>query len=198
MKKLNQSGFIGPLELLAVVFLVGLIGFTAWRVISIRSSVNDSLNNTDNSSESGTLNPIKVNEPKDEPKEVTIPEKEVPKETVAVAQEETKPKPKTEEPKKKINYIKFSSRSASQDEDMIDASGVLSSNQSGTCHFKFKKDGQEKVYVTSSITDSKNCSKSIPTASFPVGGQWQFYIWFTSSDGKTQAYADTFSVEITL
>lgn len=196
MKKLNQKGFLGPIEILAVVLLVGVIGFTAWRVISIRSDVNQSLSNTDTSSESGGLNPIKVNEA-EEAKEVTIPKEEVPKETVAVADEE-KPKPVTEEVKKDITYIKFSSRSASQDGDSVDASGMLASPQSGTCHFKFKKDGQEKVYKTASISNSKSCSKSVPVSSFPVSGEWQYYVWFTSSDNKVQAYADILGVEVTL
>ncbi|HEX9595200.1 MAG TPA: hypothetical protein VF996_03680 [Candidatus Saccharimonadales bacterium] len=197
MPKLNQSGFIGVIEIAAIVVLLTVVGFTAWRISGMRADVDRSLNNSDDSSESSTLNPIKVNEPEDEEKEVTIPEKEVPKETVAVAQEE-KPKPQTEEVKKKINYIKFDSRSASQNGDSIAASGVLASSQSGTCHFKFKKDGQEKVYKTASISNSKTCSKNIPASDFSVSGEWQYYIWFTSSDNKVQAYADILGVEVTL
>lgn len=198
MKKLNQAGFLGPLEILAVVFLVGLIGFTAWRVISIRSNVDNSLRNTNDSSESGALNPIKVNEPKDETKEVTIPEKEVPKETVAVAEEEVKPKPKPEEVKKKINYVSFNKGGGGQQDDQIHVSGTMGAAFSGTCHFKFKMQGQEKFYVTSTISNSKTCEKYIPASLFPASGTWSFYLWFTSSDGKTQAYQDPYDIEVTL
>lgn len=194
MKKLNDQGFIGLLELGALVLLVALISFTAYRISSINSEVDRSLNNTADGSESTQKQPITLKE-ESEAKEVTVPEKEESKDQEPVTTETAKTtEPETTKPT--IKSIKFTTRSASQDGNNVAASGTLESNQSGTCYFKFKQDGQEKVYKTSSISSSKSCTKTFAVSDFPVGGEWVYYVWFVSSDKTVQAYADTLTLSI--
>ena len=200
MKKLNQSGFIGIIEIAALVVLGGVITFTVYRVFHIKSDVNKSLHNTTESSESAEVDPIKLRQEKDEPKEAVVPDKEDEKQEVEVEKEtetETEKETESENKENKTTYIDFVSRSANQSGSNINATGVLESNQTGTCYFKFKKEGYDKVLFTSSITNSKNCTKSIPAHEFPAGGTWQYYVYFQNANESVVAEADALSVNVT-
>lgn len=197
MNRLNERGMIGLAELAALVALSAIIGFTVYRVTTIKSQVDNTLTNTADSSESAQKQPIKVSQADEKPKEVTVPEEKEVKDEAPVNTEETKPKPPEEDKKKDITYLKFVKGGGDQQGDSVVVSGTLESNQSGTCHFKFKKDGQEKVYKTSSLSNAKTCSKTISVSEFGASGSWQFHLWFTSKDNLVQAYQDVYAIEVT-
>lgn len=193
MRKLNQSGFIGLFEVGAIVLLIAVVGFTAYRINSINSEVDRSLNNTADGSESAQKQPITVKQ-EDEAKEVTIPKKEEPKDPAPVATETVK---KTEPKATDVTKVKFTKGGGEQQGEAVKVSGTMESAQTGTCHFKFKKDGQDKVYVTKQINDSRTCSTEVAVSKFGSSGSWDFHLWFVSSDKSVQAYQDIYPIDIT-
>lgn len=198
LNRLNERGMIGLVELAALVALSAIIGFTVYRVITINSQVDNTLANTAESSQSAQKQPITIAQAEEEPEEVTIPEEKVVKEEELVKTGETPAKPQPPEDNiKDISYIKFVKGGGDQQGDSVVVSGTLESTQSGTCHFKFRKDGQEKVYQTSTLTSAKTCFKTIPVSDFGASGSWQFHLWFTSQDNLVQAYQDAYTIDVT-
>ena len=202
MKKLNMKGVIGVTELGAMAVLIVMVGFVSFRIASVNNEVNESLSNAESSSESLDLEAIKIAEAEEAKKEIDLPDKEEVKEEekpVEVVKEEPKEEPKEEEPVKvKPTYINFTKGGGSQQGDNVVVSASLESDQTGTCHFKFKKDGYSKVYLSDSISNSKVCDKNVPVAEFEASGDWLFYVWFVSSDKKVEAYQDAYTIEVTL
>ena len=197
MKKLTNKGMLGGTEIALIVVLVGIIGFTGWRVMQINQQESERLSAADETREEfsdkdSDLSQIDVTEEK----ETEAEEKTEEKDTAPVETEKKETAP--EETKTKPTYIAFNKGGFGQEGSVVNVSASLESAQTGTCHFKFKKDGAEKVYVTSQIENAKPCETSVPVSEFSMSGVWNFSVWFQSSDKTVEAYQDVQEIEITL
>ncbi len=204
MKKLNQRGMTGPVEIGLIVVFVVFVGFVAYRIGSARNDdgrANQSAEDADNEAAE-----IKVNENEaDEAKEVDVPSEEEKKDEVKEdpATEPVKvDKPVVEdqeEPKKKeYTYVGFTSE-VSKDGDTISASATLAEAYTGNCYLKMYRDGEPKVTRTVKLTDGqKTCSATYNTSELSVSGKWELHAWFESAGGTVKGNADVKFIEVEL
>lgn len=193
MKTDKQQGFSHVVLVAMVVLLVGVIGFVAYRFGVITSTRNQEIQ----TEQTPLASDLKIEEEKSET--VKVPSEK--KKTEAV-KEETKPAPapapeeKPVEDKKEKIYLDMTYVSASQDGDSFLVESRLEKNATGTCNFKLYKEGQEKVYATKKISDSKTCKGSLDISDLATYSGWTLYVWFDGSDGKTYAYQKEKSVSL--
>lgn len=197
MKRLNSTGFLGLLELAGIGVLVISVAFVSYRIAQVNNNVNDSLSSAERSSEDAAAQEIKLAQLNEaEEKEVDVPKQEAP-----VEEKPVEDKPISTEPTKtetKPTVIKFTKGGGSQQDDSVVVSANLESAQTGTCHFKFRLEGAEKVYLTDMISNSKVCDYSVPVSKFSQSGEWQFSLWFVSTDKTIEAYQSAYGIEVAL
>ncbi len=207
MKKLDQKGLTGPVEIGLIVLFAVFIGAVAYRIGTAR---NDGASaNQNNQASDDEKSEIALNEEeKDEAKEVDVPaeeekKKEVSEEPAAepskpVETEPVKKEEPKEEPVKKTEKVEFVSSSAEQSGDTISATATLESNQTGTCYLKLYRDDQPKIKHSIELNNQKVCETTFETSEIPVAGTWELHVWFASSDGSTEGWGDTKTIEVTL
>lgn len=205
MKKLNQKGAVGPIEIGVLVIVMVVVGALAYRIGSARSD-DSSANVSENSEEQVEKSEVSITENiEDAKKEIDVPKEEKKKEEVVVKDpepvvQEPAPKP-VEEPKKtekKYTYINFTKGGGGQEGDTVSASALLESNQTGKCTVKFYNPPQETIYIESQIKNSRTCQGSANISKFGASGEWQVYTWFESSDGLIQAWNEVYTIDVTI
>lgn len=195
----DERGFIGIVEVGLIVLLVGVIGFTGVRVYNAKRSV-DAANDAavEVAEKAAKFDPakvIKVEEEKEtEQVEKTEDEAEVEKE---IEVEVSKPTTTVEEKPKPTNISLTLVEGAQVGENVV-VSSQLASNQTGTCNFKFRLEGYEKIYKSVAISNTNMCAISVPVGEFPASGEWSVYTWFVNSNKTVEAYQDTYGISVTL
>lgn len=187
MKKYSQHGIINPLVVIIIVAVLAVVSFSAYRIGQSNSS-EDSQSKTDTSDIDLAQSKTITEEEKEPSEEVTIPEEE---KTVAPVPVKEEPKP-VEQPaeKKKTEEVWFQMTkvSAVQDGSVVKIVSKLPATYSGTCHFKFWQDGYDRVYSSTQITNSTECSGQLNVANMPTYDGWSLHVWFDANDGKTHGY----------
>lgn len=201
MKKLDQKGMIGLVEIGVIVLVALVVGFVGYRIGTARSEVSDITANAQNDAGLDEAAQLALKEQEENKEEVEVPKEEkteepVVKEEKPVVEEPIKEEKPVEEVKEKPTYIKFEGVYANQSGDSIAVTARMASAHTGTCYIKFKKDGQEKVLKEKAISSSNNCDTSVAASAFPVAGEWTMYVWFASSDKTVEAYSDTKVVNV--
>ncbi len=207
MKKLDQKGLTGPVEIGLIAVFVLFVGFVAYRIGNAR---NDSSANNANTAADQDASEIELKETEaDEAKEVDVPAEEEKQEAVEAEKEEVTPEPvktttpevKKEQPveepvKKEKIYVDFTSATAEQVESVVNVRATLESNQSGECWMKLYREDQPKVKDSVTLSNAKVCETTFNVADIPVAGEWELHVWFAGKDGITEGYYSKTSVNI--
>lgn len=186
-KKNNQLGF-AHLQAVALVLLVVSIGsFSAYRISQV-SSANRAQKKAD---EIEKLSDISVTDAKkDQVTSIEIPEEEKSLDSVPVpatpVKKETTTTTETQKPTDRT-WLKMTKVSTTQDGNKLYAVSTLPTPLTGTCTAKLYQEGYSKVYASSSITNSTECSVQLDISSLPTYSGWTFFAFFDSSDGKVSA-----------
>lgn len=209
MRKLNQHGIAGPIEIGLIVVALMVVSFVGYRVFTGR---DDTAANSRAESELSDLEGIDENaealegeeqvkeeekteeEKKEEEKDEPVATEPVKVEEPEVVKEEPKEEPKEEEKPKKT-YVQMNAVSVQNGSNMV-VEASISSAQTGACYAKFKRDGYEYIIVKDQITESKDCRMTAPVSEFPVDGEWTVKTWFVSGGGTIEGYADLVTVEV--
>ncbi len=185
----KQKGFAHLQLLAAIIAVMSFVAFAAYRVGQIQSN-NNKTSSTDDIT---TVQEIKTVE-SEEQEEVVIPDEVKEAESVPVEKADPEPveqkvsEPAPEEKKKSDKrWIKMTKISATQNGSVIDVVSKLPETLTGTCGFKLWQDGYEKVYSTSSISNSTDCIGQLDISSLSTLTGWTLFAWFDSSDGTVSA-----------
>lgn len=183
---LNQKGIAHPTMLVLIALVIGTVGLTSFVVVK---------NNSANRESSQTASQTEAEKSEDLNKLEAVEEEndevEVPKEEKLVAPVPVEKKTDTSNPDKKDKvYLSMSLVSAVQQGNIVKVHSRVQSPVTGTCNFKLYREGFDKVYSTSTISNSQDCIGQLNVSSMPNYEGWNLHVWFDGSDGKTFAYQD--------